>query len=79
MIVTGHDSISERSIAERFAVLKSAHRALSPVNVTEILDVDSALSGAATASAACTILLESAAAPAVMIAVRPSREIETPA
>ena len=79
MIVTGHDSISERSMAERLAVLKSAHRALSPVSVTETPEEDSAVSGAATASAACTILLESAAAPAVMIAVRPSREIETPA
>ena len=34
MIVTGHDSISERSMAERLALLKFAHRALSPVRVT---------------------------------------------
>ena len=34
-MVTGQDSISERSIAERLAVLKLAHRALSPVRVTE--------------------------------------------
>ena len=30
MIVTGHDSISDLSMAERLAVLKLAHRALSP-------------------------------------------------
>ena len=72
MIVTGHDSISERNMAERLAVLKSAHRALSPVSVTDARGGQSA-SWAAAASAACTILLESAADPAVMTAVRPSR------
>ncbi len=79
MIVTGQDSISDRSMADRFAVLKSAHRALSPVRVTVTPDEDRAASFGSTASAACTILLESAADPAVMMAVRPSREIETPA
>ena len=79
MIVTGQDSISDRSMADRFAVLKSAHRALSPVRVTVTPDEDKAASFGSTASAACTILLESAADPAVMMAVRPSREIETPA
>ena len=79
MIVTGHDSISERNMAERLAVLKSAHRALSPVRVTVTPDEDRAASFGSTASAACTILLEFAAAPAVMMAVRPSCEIETPA
>ncbi len=77
MIVTGQDSISDRSMADRLAVLKSAHRALSPVRVTVTPDEDSAASFGSTASAACTILLESAADPAVMMAVRPSREIET--
>src|SRR5664280_439893 len=79
MIVTGHDSISDRSMADRFAVLKSAHRALSPVRVTLTPDEDRAASFGSAASAACTTLLESAADPAVMIAVRPSPEIETPA
>src|SRR5665213_4538675 len=79
MIVTGHDSISDFSIADRLAVLKSAHRALSPVKVTLTPEVDRAARFGCAASAACTILLESAADPAVMMAVRPSREIETPA
>ncbi len=63
MIVTGHDSISERSMAERLALLKSAHRALSPVSVTETPEVERAASFGSTASAACTILLEFAADP----------------
>lgn len=79
MIVTGHDSISDLSMAERLAVLKLAHRALSPVSVTEMPDEDNAANFGCTASAACTILLEFAAAPAVMTAVRPSREIDTAA
>src|SRR5664280_3834771 len=78
MIVTGHDSISDLSMAERLAVLKSAHRALSPVSTTLTPDVESAASFGCAVSAACTILFELAAAPAVMMAVRPSREIETP-
>ena len=44
MIVTGHDSISDLSMADRLAVLKLAHRALSPVSVTETPDEDSAAS-----------------------------------
>ncbi len=79
MIVTGHDSISDLSMADRLAVLKSAHRALPPVRVTLTPDEDRAASFGCTASAAFTISLESTAAPAVMMAVRPSREIETPA
>ena len=79
MIVTGHDNISERSMAERLALLKLAHRALSPVRVTVTPDDDRAASFGCTESAACTILFEFAAAPAVMTAVRPSRETETPA
>ena len=78
-IVTGHDSISERSMAERLAVLKFAHRALLPVRVTVTPDEDRAANLGCTESAACTILLELAADPAVMIAVRPSRDTETPA
>ena len=34
MMVTGHESISDRSMADRLALLKLDHRALSPVNVT---------------------------------------------
>jgi hypothetical protein len=34
-IVTGHESICERSMAEHPALSKSAHSALSPVSVTE--------------------------------------------
>ena len=79
MIVTGHDSISDLSMADRLALLKLAHRALSPVRVTLTAAVDRAASFGCTASAASTILLESPAAPAVMMAVRPSLEIETPA
>ena len=79
MIVTGHESISERNMAERLAVLKSAHNALSPVKVTVTPDEDRAANFGSTASAACTISFEFAAAPAVTIAVRPSRDTETPA
>src|SRR5665213_2420616 len=53
MIVTGHESISERSMAERLAVLKLAQRALSPVSVTETPEEESAASFGCTASAAC--------------------------
>jgi hypothetical protein len=79
IIVTGHESISERIIAERFALLKSAHSALSPVSVTLTPVVESFSSGAANASAALTISLVPTADPAVMTAVRPSREIDVPA
>ena len=34
MMVTGHESSSDRSMADRLALLKLDHRALSPVNVT---------------------------------------------
>ena len=78
-IVTGHDSISERSMAERLAELKLAHRALSPVRVTEIPGRESAASGLARASAARTMVFGSAAAPAVTTPVRPSRDSDTPA
>ena len=77
-IVTGHDSISERSMAERLALLKSAHRALSPVSVTEMPGRARFESGPLRESAAFTMALGSAAAPAVTMAVRPSRDSETP-
>ena len=79
MMVTGHDSISERNMADRLALLKLDHRALSPVKVTVIPGRDSAPRGAASASAALTMSFELAAAPAVITAVRPSRDSETPA
>jgi hypothetical protein len=79
MMVTGHDSISERNMADRLALLKLDHRALSPVNVTVMPGRDSAPRGAARASAALTMSFELAAAPAVITAVRPSRDSETPA
>jgi hypothetical protein len=78
IIVTGHESISERSIAERLALLKFAQSALSPVSVTLTPVVESICNGAASASAALTISLVPTAEPAVMMAVRPSREIEVP-
>ena len=44
MMVTGQESISDLSMADRLAVLKSAHSALSPVRVTLIADEDRAAS-----------------------------------
>ena len=77
-IVTGHESISERIMADRFALLKLAHKALSPVRVMLTPDVESSLKGLARASAALTISFVPAAEPATMMAVRPSREIVVP-
>ncbi len=78
-IVTGHDSISERSMADRLASLKLAHSALSPVRVTEMPGRESCCSGTARAPAAFTMALGSAAAPAVTMPVWPSRESDSPA
>ncbi len=78
-IVTGHESISERSMADRLASLKLAQSALSPVRVTEIPGRASSCNGRARAPAAFTMALGSAAAPAVTMPVRPSRESESPA
>ncbi len=77
-IVTGHDSISERSMAERLASLKLAHSALSPVRVTETPGRDSCWSGPSREPAAFTMALGSAPAPAVTMAVRPFLESEAP-
>ncbi len=77
-IVTGHESISERSMAERLTLLKSAHNALSPVSVTETPGGDSFARGVLRASAAFTMALGSDAAPAVTTAVRPSRDSDRP-
>ncbi len=78
-MVTGHDSISERSIAERLTLLKSAHSALSPVSVRVTPDAESSWIGPARSLAAFTMTLVPAAEPAVMIAVRPFREMDVPA
>ena len=79
IIVTGHDSISERIIADRFALLKFDQSALSPVSVAVTFDVESFPTGVAKASAAFTMSLVPAAAPAIMTTVRPSREMVAPA
>ena len=79
MMVTGHESSSERSIADRLALLKLDHRALSPVNVTVMPGRDNAPRGVARESAAFTISFELAPAPAVITPVRPSRDNEIPA
>ena len=77
-IVTGHDSISERNMALRLTALKSAHRALSPVRVTEMPGRDRCWRGPASVSAAGTMALGPALAPAVMTPVLPSAESDTP-
>src|SRR5665213_622850 len=79
MMVTGHESSSERSMADRLALLKLDHRALSPVDVTVMPGRDNALRGVARESAAFTISFELAPAPAVITAVRPSRDKDGPA
>ncbi len=78
IMVTGHESISERSMALRLAELKLAHSALSPVRVTEMPGRESRPRGPARASAARTMALASAAAPAVTTPVLPSRDNDTP-
>jgi hypothetical protein len=50
--VTGHESISERIIAEWLALLKLAHKALSPVRVAVTVGVPERLIGPARCSAA---------------------------
>ena len=77
-IVTGQDSTSERIIAAWLTLLKSDHRALSPVRSTVMLSVASREIGPVRWSAARTISFASALAPAWMIAVCPSRDTLTP-
>ena len=77
--VTGHDSSSERIMAAWLALLKLAHRALSPVKVTEIDEVPRCCRGPERCSAATTMALVPAAAPAVTIPVRPSADSDAPA
>ena len=70
--VTGHDSISEVSIASRFAALKSDQSTDEPVGFTDTASVESALSDPLRSVAARTISFVSAPAPARTIAVLPS-------
>ena len=76
--VTGHEITSERSIALRFAALKSDHMPGAPVRWTCTPPADSAASRPLSRSAARTISFEPFAAPARTIAVCPSGEIEMP-
>ncbi len=76
--MTGHEMTSDLSIASRLAALKSDHMPAAPVRFTLTSLVDSSASGSLRRSAACTIALESRAAPAWTTAVWPSREIDTP-
>src|SRR6266702_8293076 len=62
--VTGQDSTSDLIIAEWLTVLKFDHRALEPVRSTDTEAVDSFVIGRVRSSAARTIVLESAFAPA---------------
>jgi hypothetical protein len=78
IMVTGHDSISERSIAERFALLKSAQSALSPVSVTLTAPLESSSNRGARALAASTMVFVLAEDPATRITVRPFLEMVTP-
>ena len=77
--VTGQETTSDFSIAERLAALKSDHIAEAPVRWTCTPAPDRAESLPFKRSAATTIAFASRAAPACTIAVCPSREMDTPA
>ena len=70
--VTGQDSSSDFIIADRFAWLKSDHNSEAPVGFTWTVVVERLWRGPLRASAARTIALGSAFAPAMRTAVRPS-------
>ncbi len=76
--VTGQDTTSDLSIAERFAALKSDHMPGAPVRSTTVLLVERAWSLPLSVSAAATIAFGSRAAPPCTIAVCPSGETVTP-
>ena len=78
IMVIGQDSISDFIIAAWLTLLKFAHSALDPVRFTETSPLDSRVSGMVRESAARTMSLAFALAPAWMIAVFPSREMLTP-
>ena len=65
--VTGQENTSERIIALRLASLKSDHIPDAPVSATCTFLVPSAVTGALRSSAARTIVLASALAPAITI------------
>ena len=77
-IVTGQLKSSERIIAVRLASLKSDHIPLAPVSETCTPSPSGRCSLVLRSSAARTMALASAAAPACTTTVWPSREIETP-
>ncbi len=70
--VTGHDSISDLSIASRLASLKSDHSREAPVGLTSTPSPERASSSPLRSSATRTISLGSAPAPARTTAVLPS-------
>ena len=76
--VTGHESISERSMAVRLAVLKSDHSTDAPVAATVMSCSLSWRTGCWRASAARTMSLGSAPAPPSMTAALPLRLMDTP-
>ena len=77
-IVTGHESSSDLSIASRLASLKSDHIPDAPVRLTCTPVAAVAARETLRSFAAATISLASFAAPAMITAVCPSGEIETP-
>ncbi len=77
-IVTGQLKSSDFIIAVRLAVLKSDHMPLAPVSETWTPSPCRRCSSVLRSSAARTMVLASAAAPACTIAVWPSPEIDTP-
>ena len=77
-IVTGQLNSSDLIIAVRLAVLKSDHMPLAPVSETCTPSPWRRCSCVLRSSAARTMVLASAAAPACTIAVWPSREIDAP-
>ncbi len=73
-IVTGHESSSDFIIALLFASLKSDHIPGAPVRLTVTPLPERAASSPLRSSAACTITVGRAAAPARRTIVRPSAE-----
>lgn len=76
--VTGQETISEVSIASRFASLKSDHSSEEPVGLTCTVSVESPWSSSLRSVATRTISLVSTPAPASTTAVAPSWDRLTP-
>ncbi len=72
--MTGQEMISDFSIADLFASLKSDHIPGAPVRLTRTSSVESAVSSPFRSSAARTISVGLAAAPARTMTVRPSSD-----